>query len=358
MIQGVTNRINLLQTGIATIVFGIILYFGKALFIPLSFALLISFVLYPICRWLEKKGLSRVLAILLSLSVLSLVLAALVVLFVRQAIQFGNLWPEFVIKLEALSSNVIDWLTYFFNLTPEKRADWIDQFSNDMSSFIFPMIQETVVVSSVSIVLILLVPFYVGLILYHRRMLVSVVVELFPSYGEEEIKQMLAESIVAYYNFMKGMTFVYLIVGVLNSIGLWVLGIPNAIFFGFVASILTFIPYIGITIGAIIPITVAWITYDSVLYPFAVVCVFAFVQVLEANVIFPVAVGNRLQINTLVTLIVIIAGGIIWGAAGMILFLPFVAMAKIVADKTENMKALSILLGPGDGEHKSGGTEA
>ncbi len=79
-----------------------------------------------------------------------------------------------------------------------------------------------------------------------------------------------------------------------------------------------------------------------------VIAVFTVVQLLEANVIFPFAVGNRLHINTLITLVVIVAGGIIWGIAGMILFIPFVAILKLVADKAEGMEAISILLGPGD----------
>ena len=61
------------------------------------------------------------------------------------------------------------------------------------------------------------------------------------------------------------MALVYLIVAILNSIGLALLGIPNAILFGCIASILTFIPYVGITIGALVPITISWLLYDSLL---------------------------------------------------------------------------------------------
>jgi predicted PurR-regulated permease PerM len=75
---------------------------------------------------------------------------------------------------------------------------------------------------------------------------------------------------------------------------------------------------------------------------------FAFVQYLEANVIFPVAVSNRLNINALATLVAIIVGGILWGVAGMILFVPFLAIIKLVADLHPKMKTWSILLGKGD----------
>jgi predicted PurR-regulated permease PerM len=152
-------------------------------------------------------------------------------------------------------------------------------------------------------------------------------------------------SVTTYYNFIKGMIIVYAIVGLLNSIGLLILGVPHAVFFGFVAAILTFIPYVGIIIGSLLPITMTWITYNSVWYALGVVGIFALVQYLEANIIFPLAVSNRLRINALVTLMAIVIGGILWGVAGMILFVPFLAIAKLIADHHPKMKVWSVLIG-------------
>ena len=152
-------------------------------------------------------------------------------------------------------------------------------------------------------------------------------------------------TIRTYYNFIKGMALVYLIVGMLNSVGLLLLGIPHPFLFGFIASLLTFIPYIGIIVGSLLPITMAWITYYSIWYPIAIVAIFTFVQYLEANVIFPVAVSSRLNVNTLVMLIAIFVGGLLWGMAGMILFVPFVGIAKLIADHNPRWKTLSMILG-------------
>lgn len=141
------------------------------------------------------------------------------------------------------------------------------------------------------------------------------------------------------------MLLVYLIVGSLNSLGLLLIGIPHPFLFGFMASILTFIPYIGIIVSSLLPITISWITYNSIWYPIGVIAVFSIVQALEAYVIFPFAVGSRLKINTLVIIMVAIVGGILWGAAGMILFIPFISIVKLIADRTESLKILSVLLG-------------
>ena len=109
------------------------------------------------------------------------------------------------------------------------------------------------------------------------------------------------------------MALVYLVVGILNVAGLLLFGVPHAVLFGIVASLLTFIPYVGITLGSLLPISMAWLTYDSVWYPLGVVAVFTVVQYLEANLIFPLAVSYRLQVNTLFMILAIIAGGITWG---------------------------------------------
>ena len=194
----------------------------------------------------------------------------------------------------------------------------------------------------------IIVPVYSALILYNRRLLTDILVHRFPEESRPRVMVVLHKVITTYYNFIKGMLLVYLIVGVLNSIGLFLLGIQQAFLFGFIASILTFIPYVGIMIASLLPITVAWLTKDSLWYPAGVVMVFALVQYLEANVIFPMAVSSRLKISTLVTVVVMFAGGILWGAAGMILFIPFAAIAKLIVDEVDPGGPLARLLGNGE----------
>jgi predicted PurR-regulated permease PerM len=197
------------------------------------------------------------------------------------------------------------------------------------------------------LVLIILVPILSVLILFYRKLLIETLFLIFPSEPKEFIIDILHLSITSYYNFIKGMLIVYVTVGSLNSIGLALIGIPNAVLFGFLVSIMTFIPYIGIVIASLLPITVAWLVYDSVWYPLGVIALFVFVQYLEANLIFPLAVSNRLKINALVALVVILLGGLLWGVPGMILFIPYAAILKLIADRTEKLKVLSVLLGDG-----------
>jgi predicted PurR-regulated permease PerM len=100
----------------------------------------------------------------------------------------------------------------------------------------------------------------------------------------------------------------------------------------------------GIVISALLPISVVWLQTGNVFYPLGVVAVFTVVQYLEANVIFPKVVGRQLDVSTLAVLVAIIAGGIIWGVAGMVLFIPFIAILKIISDNIEEWKPINLLL--------------
>ena len=324
---------------------GIVLVFGKPLLIPLSFAMLISFILFPVCNWLERKSLSRMSAILFSMSILMMIVSGIVFLLIQQFISFLNEWTIIKEKLVATIEDSSIYLFNTFHINREQQNQILKELVNQSGGNIISIIRQMISVYSLSLVLVILVPIYSVLILYYRARLVKALYMVFPIESRVGIKKILSQTITAYYNFIKGMGIVYFVVGTLNSLGLLLIGVPHAILFGYIAAILTFIPYVGIIVGSLLPITMAWITYSSIWYPLGVVALFSFVQYLEANLIFPLAVSNRLKINALVTLVAIILGGVVWGVAGMILFVPFLAIAKLITDNSPRLKTWSTLLG-------------
>lgn len=221
----------------------------------------------------------------------------------------------------------------------------LESITEQSGSTIVQVLRHIFSASAFSLVMLILVPVYAVLILFYRKTWLLILTRIFSSEKKEKVHEMISLTIQSYYSFIKGMAIVYLIVGVLNSIGLLLLGVPHAILFGFIVAILTFIPYVGIIIGSLLPIAMAWITFDSVWYPVGVVAIFTFVQYLEANIIFPLAVSRKLNVNTLIMLLAIFAGGIVWGMAGMILFVPFVGIARLIADHNPRWKTWALILG-------------
>ncbi|MFZ2283910.1 MAG: AI-2E family transporter [Lutibacter sp.] len=328
-----------------TVLISLVLYFGKTLFIPLSFSMLISFILYPICKWLEKKGINKMGSILMAISVIFMLLGAIIYLLFSQIAGFLQEWHLFEAKFSETFTQLFTFLEERYGINTDEFSKLPGSLLNGSGSQIFEFLINKAYSISMSAFFLIIIPVFSTLILYYRQMLTNVLYKIFPSDKKESIHEILIGTINSYYNFVKGMLLVYLIVGILNSVGLAILGIPHPFMFGFIASILTFIPYAGIIISSLLPIVISWVTYDSIWYPIGVILIFAFVQLLEANIIFPLAVGNRLKINPLIIIIMIIAGGILWGAAGMILFIPFISFLKLIADRTESLKILSLLLG-------------
>ncbi len=324
---------------------GVILYFGRNVFIPVSYSLLISFVLYPFCAWMEKKGAGRLTAIVIALTLLILFGLLLVALLAQQILSFASEWPVLKSKLFDGVGQLSQFITDGFGISKVKQNAWIDSITGQSGLNVFQFLRSLISTSAYTAVMLVLVPVYAVLILYHRNHWLAVLYRIFPSEGSDKLRKIIMLTVKAYYSFIRGMGVVYLIVGILNSIGLLLLGVPHAILFGFIASVLTFIPYVGITVGSLLPITIAWITYDSIWYPIGIIGVFVFVQYLEANIIFPLAVSRRLNVNTFVMLLAIFTGGVLWGMSGMILFVPFVGIAKLVADYNPKWKTVSLILG-------------
>ncbi|HAT76069.1 MAG TPA: AI-2E family transporter, partial [Flavobacterium sp.] len=312
MIQNPTNiKFSGLEILQYLILILILLYFGKMLFIPLSFAALISFILYPVCKWLEKKGVNPNVAIFISIFGIVLLLSAIAYLFFLQILAFSNEWQFFKLKLLETAMQMSNYISERFNLSSENQIIFLKNLINNSGTQALSLIQNMLYSLSESIFYLMIIPVYSILILYYRQLLVNVLYHIFPLEKKESIREILVETIHSYYNFIKGMMLVYLIVGLLNSIGLAIIGVPHPFLFGFIAAILTIIPYFGILISSLLPIAVSWVTFNSIWYPIGVIFVFGIVQLLEAYIIFPFAVGNRLKINTLIIILVIFIGGIL-----------------------------------------------
>ena len=146
-------------------------------------------------------------------------------------------------------------------------------------------------------------------------------------------------------SYISGLMIVIVIVAILNTLGLLIMGVPYAIFFGAFAAVLTIIPYIGILIGALLPALYILVQTGSLVNAVIVVGIFAFVQFLEGNFITPNITGSKVSINPFAAILALIIGGEIWGAAGMILSIPIIAILKVVFDAYEPLKPIGFLLG-------------
>ncbi len=321
-----------------------ILYYGRLLFIPLSFAFLICFIYYPIGIRLEKRA-GRMLSITCCLALLLAFGFLLFQLLSNSILLVQDKFVHSKEKILSLGETILFYLGDLFALSLEQQKALVPKLYEDLLQSTLPIIRQTISLSLSTVAMLLIIPIFVSLILYYRELLVRFVLLAVPENQVGGFKATIHETTTTYFKFAKGMGIVYLVVGVLNSIGFLLLGLPNAVYFGVLAALLTFFPYFGILLGGTAAILVAWTTFDSPWYPLGVVAILSVVQYLENTVIFPWAVGHQLKINPLATLIAVIVGGMVWGGAGMVLFVPLAAILKILADRVEGLQPIAVLLG-------------
>jgi len=145
--------------------------------------------------------------------------------------------------------------------------------------------------------------------------------------------------------YIQGLLIDIAILAVLNSVGFLILGIDYAILLGIIVAILNLVPYIGVLIGSLIPFFIALLTKDSSAAAFGAIGVCIVVQFLDNNFLTPKIVGSSVSINPLATLLAIIIGGMLWGIAGMMLFIPVLGMAKVILDGFTSTQPFGYLIG-------------
>lgn len=335
---------NLLKWLLLVFSSSLLLHFGSLLFIPMLFGLLIAFVMYPWCIWLERQGLPKYLAVTSCLFVVFLLFFMILSLMVWQLDLFKDELPDISRKLSETLTQIKTSFQNGSGITVKMQEEWIHSQVVSSGSSITGMLNRLLSATTNTLFILFLIPVYSTLFLYHRSVFVNSFMLILGRKNEMKFRSILQQSIFTYAGFIKGMIMVYLIIGILNSIGLAALGIKHALLFGMVTSIMTIIPYVGIILSALLPVTIAFLTKDSLWYPFGVIAVFAFIQYLEANVIFPKVVGRQVNLSTWATLVAVVAGGIIWGISGMILFIPVAAILKIVAANIPEWAPLYLLL--------------
>jgi predicted PurR-regulated permease PerM len=110
-------------------------------------------------------------------------------------------------------------------------------------------------------------------------------------------------------------------------------------------ALLNILPYIGGVVSTLLPVIMAMITKDGIEGPLAVVGAYLVIQFIDNHFIMPYIVSSKVKINALISIIVVLLGGTLWGVPGMFLSIPFVGVLKIIFDRLPELKPWGKLLG-------------
>lgn len=321
------------------------LHVTRAFLIPVTVAVLFAFLLFPISRGLEKWRFPRSLAIIISILIAMLVLAGLVFFFVSQVQSFASDLPELREQISIKMEKLQAFVERKTHISEEKQLDLARQNMKSQLQASGQYLMTFFTGAGTFIAMLALIPIYVFFMTYYRDKLEDFLLRITKPEQHAHIKNVIERIARVTQLYLRGLLIDIGILSVLNSTGLLLLGIPHAILLGVLASVLNIIPYVGVLIGSLFPVVMALITKDSIWYAVGAAGVCTFVQFIDNNFITPKVVGSSVSLNPLSTLMVLIIGGLVWGVAGMMLFIPFMGMAKVFFDNFEKLKPLGYLIG-------------
>lgn len=320
-----------------TIVF--ILVITRQLLVPLFFAVLFAYALYPAATKLESTGLPRIVTnIFLILTSVVVVTGSIYGLILLVA-SFTEDLPQIKEQLTENIDTFQNFIEYAIGIS-ESQMDSIMESMQESGQIIGQFFTAT----ANTILIIGLIPVYTFLMLFYRNKFREFVSMTYASEHENVVQKIIDQAADVVPKYMKGLFIVCLILIGVNSAGFYLIGVEYALLMGIIAALFNLIPYLGTVIGYGLVFLFVLVTQSPTVALY-VALQFFIVQFFENNILTPNITGSYVQINPLVTILSLVAGGMIWGLAGMFMIIPYLAILKIICENVPNLKPVGYLLG-------------
>ncbi|MBC7552373.1 MAG: AI-2E family transporter [Taibaiella sp.] len=327
------------------ILFGLILFFYtlnvlEEILVPVAFALLISILLNPLNNRLESK-LPKTLSILITLTLMISVVGGIFYFLSTQIATFSESIPALQAKSVALISQLQLWFFQHFGVSIDKQVAMAKQALEGGQVYVGQTLSTLLGLTSV----LILIPIYIFFLLYYKPLILDFLFHVFSEKNSLRVAEILAETKTSVQSYVIGLLIETLIVSAMNSAALLILGVRSAILIGVIGGILNMIPYLGGLVAIGIPILMATVTHDGYTIQLAILGAYLVIQFIDNNILMTRIVSSKVQINSLISIIIVLMGGALWGLSGMFLSIPFVAILKIIFDRVDGLKPWGRLLG-------------
>ncbi|WP_071781138.1 AI-2E family transporter [Adhaeribacter aquaticus] len=317
----------------------------QSFLVPLCFSMLFALLLLPLCERMERLKIPRSLSIVLAITIVFLVVGLLIWFLSHQLMSFSEELSNITDKLMVFFDNAQQFLFQKFGIKPTNKNELVTKNLSTIRDTGTRFLGSTISLTTGALSTVTIIPIYIFCMLYYRDHFRRFMFQCIAREKRDAFMSTIDNIQKVVESYISGLMIVIVIVAFLNTMGLLFMGVPYAFFFGTFASILTIIPYIGILIGALLPALYTLVNTGSIGNAVIVIGIFTFVQFLEGNFITPNITGSKVSINPFAAILALILGGEIWGATGMILSIPLIAVLKVLFDSYEPLKPIGFLLG-------------
>lgn len=348
-VQGISGLRRLNQFLLLLVLVFVIMHYAQGFLIPVAISALFAMMLVPICRWLEGKGVRRALAAIACVLVTLFVILGLVYVLINEVIALTSDVSVIGQRLNLLLESTYNFILDYFNYPIDKQREYFQKQISGLGESSARYVGGLFMSVVGGLANVLIITTYTILFLLYRTRIKRFVLMMVVRYGGrqdlDEAKTVVEKITGVASSYLSGVFLVVLILSVIYTLGLTIIGVENALFFGLLAALINVIPYIGSVGGAIIVVIYTLITRDTLTVPIVVAIFFTVIQQIDSYFLTPKITGSMVQLSPLFTIMALLLGAMVWGLAGMIMFIPFMGVLKVIFDHVEELKPYGYLIG-------------
>ncbi len=329
---------------LSVLVIIILLYLGRAVLIPLAFAVLLAILLIAPCHFFERAGFPRGVAALISL------LLAFVVFFVvfyylsTSIISFKKDIPVLIERMQETLQQLKTWAVEKFDISRERMNDFINDSGNSAVPSASAIINTTVTTVSSLIFHVIIIFIYTFLLLLYRSLIVAFLIRVFNNGHTEKIQRVLVNIRYMIKGYIVGLAIEMVVVAALNCTAFFILGVRYALLLGIISAILNIIPYLGIFMACVFSTLITFTTNGTSTVIGLIVSLIV-IHMIDSNILMAKIVGSKVKMNALATIVGVISVSALWGIPGTFLAIPLLAMLKAVFEEIKPLQPYALLMG-------------
>jgi len=333
------NNQRLLLILAVLLITGGLLYVLRSVLLPFVVGIVVAYFLDPAVNRLVKSfKCSRTLATTLVLGLFLLILLPIVAILGSMAFSqigdfLGNL-PEYI---EKFMQKLKTWLESAHEYMPALAFDNLGNFwQNHQGDSIKPLVNviRKIAANGFALVnvlsLLLISPVVAFYMLRDWHDFTGRIFALVPKKHKKTVKDGVDAVNRIISGYLRGQLMVCVVLGSFYSLGLWLVGLKLGLLVGFLAGLISFIPYVGSISGFLIAIVLVVTQYGTLPKILAVIAVFGIGQFLEGNFLTPKLVGENIGLHPVWVMFALLAGGVLLGLLGMIIAVPVSACIGVL----------------------------
>jgi predicted PurR-regulated permease PerM len=361
------------------------LYWGRPVLVPLVFAALLSFLLAPIADWLEHWHVPAPLSVVLTAVTTFVIVIGIGSVITVQTVNLAKSLPQYHQNIEqrfqAFQSDkatlsgrfrgIVEGFEGESNTSPDAQARHghaAARGANRSGASVtapgplaggepVPVTIQAPAPSAFGIIKAYAAPIlgpvgtagliavFVVFMLLQRDDLRDRMIRLMGTGHLDITTRALAESGERVSRYLLMQLIINVTYGIPIGIGLWLIGVPGAALWGLAATVLRFIPYIGVWLAACLPFALSLAVFHGWLGSLGVVGLFVVVELAVANVMEPWLYGSSTGMSPLGVLVAVVFWSTLWGPAGLVLAIPLTTCLVVAGRYISQLEVFAILLG-------------